>query len=132
LEWFDPLYIAGHWVPEMVQIAGGTDIFGTAGRPSAKIEWELVISSAPELLILMPCGFDAERAVQESSLLKHRHGWESLAAVRNRRVFAVSGTDYFSRPGPRLVDGVEILGDIIHPALSPAPISSDVVKRVRL
>jgi iron complex transport system substrate-binding protein len=132
LEWFDPLYIAGHWVPELVQIAGGTDIFGTAGQPSAKIEWELVISSAPELLILMPCGFDVERAVQESSLLKHRHGWESLAAVRNGRVFAVSGTDYFSRPGPRLVDGLEILGDIIHPALSPAPISSDVVKRARL
>jgi iron complex transport system substrate-binding protein len=132
LEWFDPLYIAGHWVPEMVQIAGGTDVFGTAGEPSAKVEWELVISSSPEVLILMPCGFDVERTVQESSLLKHRNGWEGLPAVRNGRIFAVSGTDYFSRPGPRLVDGLEILSHILHPELSPAPLSSKVVKRVSL
>ena len=132
LEWFDPLYIAGHWVPEMVQIAGGTDVFGTAGEPSAKVEWELVISSSPEVLILMPCGFDVERTVQESSLLKHRNGWEGLPAVRDGRIFAVSGTNYFSRPGPRLVDGVEILSHILHPELSPAPLSSNVVKRVSL
>jgi iron complex transport system substrate-binding protein len=132
LEWFDPLYIAGHWVPEMVQIAGGTDVFGTAGEPSAKIEWELVISSSPEVLILMPCGFDVERTVQESSLLKHYNGWEGLPAVRDSRIFAVSGTDYFSRPGPRLVDGLEILSHILHPELSPAPLSSNVVKRVSL
>jgi iron complex transport system substrate-binding protein len=132
LEWFDPLYIAGHWVPEMVQIAGGADVLGTVGEPSAKVEWELVISSSPEVLILMPCGFDVERTVQESSLLKHRHGWEGLPAVRDGRNFAVSGTDYFSRPGPRLVDGLEILSHILHPELSPAPLSSKVVKRVSL
>ena len=132
LEWFDPLYIAGHWVPEMVQIAGGADVLGTVGEPSAKVEWELVISSSPEVLILMPCGFDVERTVQESSLLKHCHGWEGLPAVRDGRIFAVSGTDYFSRPGPRLVDGLEILSHILHPELSPAPLSSKVVKRVSL
>lgn len=132
LEWFDPLYIAGHWVPEMVQIAGGNDIFGTAGEPSAKIEWGAIIAAMPEILILMPCGFDVERTVQESSSLKHRKNWESLPAVKNARVFAVSGTDYFSRPGPRLVDGLEILSQIIHPALTPEPISSHVVKRVNL
>ena len=132
LEWFDPIYIAGHWVPEMVQIAGGNDIFGTAGEPSAKIEWNAIIAAMPEILILMPCGFDVERTVQESSSLKHRKGWESLPAVANGRVFAVSGSDYFSRPGPRLVDGLEILSRVIHPALTSEPISSPLVKRVNL
>ncbi len=132
LEWFDPLYIAGHWVPEMVQIAGGYDILGTAGEPSVKIEWEALIASLPEILILMPCGFDLDRAVRESSLLKNRAGWQTLPAVRDGRVFAVSGTDYFSRPGPRLVDGLEILSQVIHPELSPATISSALVKRVKI
>ena len=132
LEWFDPLYIAGHWVPKMVQLAGGSDILGTAGEPSAKIEWGALIESRPEILILMPCGFDLDRAVRESSLLKNRAGWQSLAAVRDKRVFAVSGADYFSRPGPRLVDGLEILSQLFHPELFPVPISSDLAKRVNL
>jgi iron complex transport system substrate-binding protein len=132
LEWFDPLYIAGHWVPEMIQIAGGNDILATAGNPSFKIEWDAVIASLPEILILMPCGFDLDRAVRESSLLKNRADWEMLPAVRDGRVFAVSGADYFSRPGPRLVDGLEILSQVIHPELFPTPLSSDLVKRVNL
>jgi iron complex transport system substrate-binding protein len=132
LEWFDPLYIAGHWVPEMIQIAGGNDILATAGNPSFKIEWDAVIASLPEILILMPCGFDLDRAVRESSLLKNRADWEMLPAVRDGRVFAVSGADYFSRPGPRLIDGLEILSQVIHPELFPTPLSSDLVKRVNL
>jgi iron complex transport system substrate-binding protein len=132
LEWFDPIYIAGHWVPEMVQIAGGIDILGTAGAPSVKVEWDEVIASLPEVLILMPCGFDLERSMQESSLLKNRPGWQTLPAVRDGRVFAVSGADYFSRPGPRLIDGLEILSELFHPELSPAPISFDLAKRVNL
>jgi iron complex transport system substrate-binding protein len=132
LEWFDPIYIAGHWVPEMVQIAGGNDILGTAGEPSAKVEWDAVIAAMPEILILMPCGFDLDRAVRESSLLKNRAGWQNLPAVRDGRVFAVSGADYFSRPGPRLIDGLEILSQLFHPQLSPRPISSDRAKRVNL
>jgi iron complex transport system substrate-binding protein len=132
LEWFDPLYIAGHWVPEMVQIAGGNDILGTAGEPSVKVEWDAVIASRPEILILMPCGFDLDRAVRESSLLKNRPGWQTLPAVKDGRVFAVSGTDYFSRPGPRLIDGLEILSQLVHRELYPAPISPDLVKRVNL
>ena len=132
LEWFDPIYVAGHWVPEMVQIAGGYDILGTAGEPSVKIEWDAVIASLPEVLILIPCGFDLERAMQESSLLKNRPGWQILPAVRDGRVFAASGADYFSRPGPRLVDGLEILSQLVHPELSPAQISSDLAKRVNL
>jgi iron complex transport system substrate-binding protein len=132
LEWFDPLYIAGHWVPEIVEIAGGNDILATAGEPSVKIEWDAVIASRPEILILMPCGFDLDRALQESSLLKNRTGWESLPAVRDGRVFAVSGTDYFSRPGPRLINGLEILSQLLHPELFPTPISSDLAKRITL
>jgi iron complex transport system substrate-binding protein len=132
LEWFDPLYTAGHWVPEMIQIAGGNDILATAGNPSFKIEWDAVIASLPEILILMPCGFDLDRAVRESSLLKNRADWEMLPAVRDGRVFAVSGADYFSRPGPRLIDGLEILSQVIHPELFPTPLSSDLVKRVNL
>ena len=132
LEWLDPLYIAGHWVPEMIRIAGGNDILGTAGEPSVKIEWDAVIASRPEILILMPCGFDLDRALQESTLLKNRTGWQSLPAVRDGRVFAVSGTDYFSRPGPRLIDGLEILSQLVNPELSPLPISSELAKRVNL
>jgi iron complex transport system substrate-binding protein len=132
LEWFDPIYVAGHWVPELVAIAGGNDILGTAGEPSVKVEWEAVIASRPEILILMPCGFDLERAMRESSLLKNRADWQSLPAVRDGRVFAVSGADYFSRPGPRLIDGLEILSELFYPELSPAPISSDLAKRVSL
>jgi iron complex transport system substrate-binding protein len=132
LEWLDPLYIAGHWVPEMVQIAGGTDILGTAAEPSAKVEWDAVIAAMPEILIIMPCGFDLDRAIRESSLLQNRAGWQILPAVRDGRVFAVSGADYFSRPGPRLVDGLKILSQVIHPELFPTPLSSDLVKRVNL
>jgi iron complex transport system substrate-binding protein len=132
LEWFDPLYVAGHWVPEIVEIAGGNDILGTAGEPSAKIAWDAVIAAMPEILILMPCGFDLQRAFRESSLLKNRAGCQNLPAVRDGNIFAVSGTDYFSRPGPRLIDGLEILSQLVHPELFPTVISSELVKRVNL
>jgi iron complex transport system substrate-binding protein len=132
LEWLDPVYIAGHWVPEMVEIAGGNDILGTAGEPSAKVEWDAVIAAMPEILIIMPCGFDLDRAIRESSLLQNRAGWQTLPAVRDKRVFAVSGADYFSRPGPRLIDGLEIFSQLFHSELFPAPISPDLAKRVNL
>jgi iron complex transport system substrate-binding protein len=132
LEWLDPVYIAGHWVPEMVEIAGGNDILGTAAEPSAKVEWDAVIAAMPEILIIMPCGFDLDRAIRESSLLQNRAGWQILPAVRDGRVFAVSGADYFSRPGPRLIDGLEILSQLFHSELFPAPISPDLAKRVNL
>jgi iron complex transport system substrate-binding protein len=132
LEWLDPVYIAGHWVPEMVEIAGGNDILGTAAEPSAKVEWDAVIAAMPEILIIMPCGFDLDRAIRESSLLQNRAGWQTLPAVRDKRVFAVSGADYFSRPGPRLIDGLEIFSQLFHSELFPAPISPDLAKRVNL
>jgi len=115
LEWFEPLYTAGHWVPEMVALAGGHDVIGRAGEPSAKIAWEDVVSARPEVLLLMPCGFDVRRTVKESTPLRALPGWNDLPAVRSENVFALNGNAYFSRPGPRLVNGLEILARIIHP-----------------
>jgi iron complex transport system substrate-binding protein len=115
LEWFEPLYTAGHWVPEMVALAGGHDVIGRAGEPSVKIEWRDVVEAKPEVLLLMPCGFDVRRTVKESTPLRALPGWSDLPAVRSENVFALNGNAYFSRPGPRLVNGLEILARIIHP-----------------
>jgi iron complex transport system substrate-binding protein len=107
LEWFEPLYTAGHWVPEMVALAGGHDVLGRAGEPSMKIEWQNVIDAKPEVLLLMPCGFDVRRTVKESTPLRALPGWNDLPAVRSENVFALNGNAYFSRPGPRLVNGLK-------------------------
>jgi len=125
LEWFEPLYTAGHWVPEMVALAGGFDALGQRGEPSARIAWRQVIEARPEVILLMPCGFDVRRTVKESTPLRSLPGWEQIPAVRSGNVYAMNGSAYFSRPGPRLVNGLEILARIIHPAsvtwsLSPA------------
>jgi iron complex transport system substrate-binding protein len=130
LEWSEPLYVAGHWVPEMVEMAGGLDGLGNKGKPSVVIDWERVVSYAPEVVILMPCGFDVERAVGELPLLARLHGWSDLPAVRNGQVYAVDATAYFSRSGPRLVDGLELLARILHPELFPEAIPGEAVRRV--
>lgn len=114
LEWFEPLYCAGHWVPEMVALAGGHDVIGRPGEPAKKIAWQEVVDAQPEVLLLMPCGFDVRRTVKESTPLRALPGWRELPAVRAERVFALNGNAYFSRPGPRLVNGLEILARIIH------------------
>ena len=115
LEWLDPLMAAGHWVPEMVELAGGRELLGRKGAPSRRIEWSEVGDAAPEVVVLMPCGFDAERARLALPLLERLPGWQDLPAVRDGRVYAVDASSYFSRPGPRLVDGVEILAGLLHP-----------------
>jgi iron complex transport system substrate-binding protein len=115
LEWFEPLYTAGHWVPEIVALAGGFDTLGRPGEPSTKIEWHAVIDARPEVILLMPCGFDLGRAVKESTPLRALPGWNELPAVKHGNVYALNGNAYFSRPGPRLVNGLEILARIIHP-----------------
>lgn len=125
LEWFEPLYVAGHWVPEMVGLAGGFDVLGQQGAPSAKIDWQNVVDARPEVILLMPCGFDVRRTVKESTPLLSLPGWHDLSAVKNGNLFALNGNAYFSRPGPRLINGLEILARIIHPenvtwSLSPA------------
>jgi iron complex transport system substrate-binding protein len=114
LEWFEPLYIAGHWVPEMVALAGGFDVLGRKGEPSFKIDWRSVVDSKPDVILLMPCGFDVRRAVKESTPLRRLEGWNDLPAVKADNVYALNGSAYFSRPGPRLVNGLEILARIIH------------------
>ena len=115
LEWFDPLYVAGHWVPEMVALAGGHDVLGRTGEPSFKIDWSAVLDARPDVMLLMPCGFDVRRAVKESSPLRALPGWDELPAVKRGNVYAFNGSAYFSRPGPRLVNGLEILARVLHP-----------------
>jgi len=119
IEWLDPIYNAGHWVPEMVELAGGIDGLGEKGERSKKIEWERVRAFAPEVLVLLPCGFDVARSLKEASLLSHHDGWNELPAVKSGRVYAVNGSAYFNRSGPRLIDGLEILAQIIHPEIFP-------------
>jgi iron complex transport system substrate-binding protein len=117
IEWLDPIYNAGHWMPEMVELAGGIDGLGQKGEPSKQIEWEEVRAFAPEVVVLMPCGFDVGRSLREIPLLSRRSGWNELPAVKTDRVYAVNGSAYFNRSGPRLIDGLEILAAIIHPEI---------------
>jgi iron complex transport system substrate-binding protein len=120
VEWTDPIYPAGHWVPEMVGIAGGADTLGNEGAPAKAVSWEDFRAYAPEVVVLMPCGFDLERAAAQAPSLERLKGWRDLPAVKAGRVHAVDGSAYFNRPGPRLVDGVEILAALIHPEIFPA------------
>lgn len=121
IEWFDPIYVGGHWVPEMVNLAGGQDVAGMAGQRSRSVPWDELRALAPEVIVLIPCGFDAARCIQELPLLEGLPGWADLPAVRARRVYATDASAYFSRPGPRLVDGLEILAHFLHPAIFPRP-----------
>jgi iron complex transport system substrate-binding protein len=115
LEWLSPLMIGGHWVPEMVALAGGNDVLGVAGTPTAVIEWEQVVEAAPDVLLLMPCGNGLEHTVDEATNLRDLPNLEAVPAVRHEQVYAVDGSSYFNRPGPRLVTGIEILAEIFHP-----------------
>jgi iron complex transport system substrate-binding protein len=115
IEWADPVFCAGHWVPEMVEIAGGIDRLATPGKDSYRIRWAEVERWAPEVLILSPCGLHLDRAAKAVDALAQRPGWRSLPAVRERRVYAVDATSYVSRPGPRTELGVELFAHLIHP-----------------
>lgn len=115
VEWYDPIFASGHWVPEMVAFAGGADELALAGGESRRIGWEDVLKYDPEVLVLIPCGFGVGRAVADIGLLSGRDGWRDLTAVRRGWVFAADGSSYFSRPGPRLVDGLEMLPRMLHP-----------------
>ncbi len=117
LEWLDPLYSAGHWVPEMVELTGGTDVLAVKHKPSARVTLETLVEAAPDVIVLMPCGFDERRTLQEWAPLKDLPAWKAIPAVADGRVFAVDGSKFFNRPGPRLVDGLEILARLIHPTL---------------
>jgi iron complex transport system substrate-binding protein len=115
LEWLDPVFIGGHWVPQMIALAGGEDVLGLPGERSRTAEWAEIDAAAPEVVIAMPCGYYAEQAAAET--IRHRE----LLAAFGARVVAVDAAAYFSRPGPRLVEGIELLGHLLHPELVPAP-----------
>ena len=115
LEWLEPIYIGGHWVPQMIELAGGLDVLGSPGEKSRTAEWAELEALSPEVVVSMPCGYYAEQAAAET--MKQRERLAPLGA----RVVAVDAAAYFSRPGPRLVEGVELLGHLFHPELVPAP-----------
>jgi iron complex transport system substrate-binding protein len=117
LEWLDPFYIGGHWVPEMVEKAGGEDVLGRAGEPSFRATAEEIAQTRAEIIVVMPCGYNAARTVAEIKSMHLPEIWNELPAVRKQRIFAVDANSYFSRPGPRLATGVEIFAHVFHPEL---------------
>ncbi|MGH2748621.1 MAG: cobalamin-binding protein [Actinomycetota bacterium] len=121
LEWADPPFVGGHWIPEMVAIAGGRDALGAPGKPSERTTWAMVERAAPEVVAFMPCGYDLDGAVEQGALLSQVPELASTPAARAGRVYAVDASSFFSRPGPRIVDGLEILAWILHPDLFPTP-----------
>lgn len=120
LEWLDPPFIAGHWVPEMVALAGGIDVLGRAAEPGFRSDWETVLASGAEAVVLMPCGYDLEQTAEEYRGMRLPEGWKRLPAAQSGSVFAVDASGYFSRPGPRLAAGIEILAGILQPDRAPA------------
>ncbi len=121
LEWLDPLYSCGHWTPELVELAGGVELLGAAGRAARPVAWEAVRDADPEALVVMACGFSLPRSQAEMPSLALRPGWHELRAVQSGQVFVVDGNAFFSRPGPRLVTSVEILAGLLHPDVVPPP-----------
>jgi len=113
VEWIDPIMTSGHWVPELVKIAGGMDGLGNQGKNSRTIEWSEVRQYAPDFIIVAPCGFGVERAEKEVKVLRNLEGWKDIPAVRKGNVYVADGNAYFSRPGPRIIDGLEILATIL-------------------
>jgi iron complex transport system substrate-binding protein len=120
IEWIDPLMCAGNWVPELVELAGGRDVLGKAGQHSPYMTMEDLTAADPDVIAVMPCGFDIARAAEEMPVLADRSEWRSLRAVREGRVFITDGNQYFNRPGPRLVESAEIVAELLHPAEFPA------------
>lgn len=117
IEWIEPLMAAGNWVPDLVDLAGGLDLFGEAGKHSPWLNWEAVREHDPEVIVVMPCGFDLARTRQEMPALTRKADWSKLRAVESGRVCLADGNQYFNRPGPRLVESLEILAEIIHPGI---------------
>lgn len=115
LEWLDPVFVAGHWTPQLIEMAGGEDVLGLPGEPSVTAEWETVAGARPEIVVVMPCGYDASRAYAEAVAYAGE-----LGRLDAERIVAVNASAYFSRPGPRLIDGLELLAHVLHPEHFPA------------
>jgi iron complex transport system substrate-binding protein len=130
LEWTEPLMCGGHWVPEMVEMAGGINCFGSKDQGSFGLDWAGVVASQPEIILLMPCGFEVTRALKDLTLLIAQPDWSSLPAVQQQRVYAVDASAYTSRSGPRLVVGLEIFAELLHPDLFTGQIPPQGAVRV--
>jgi iron complex transport system substrate-binding protein len=130
LEWLGPFYVGGHWVPEMVAKAGGEDVLGRAGEPSFRVTSEQIVESRADVIVVMPCGYSLKRVVAECAVERFPESWGSLPAVRNRRIFAADANSYFSRPGPRLADGVALLAEILHPSEMFASVPTQVFAKL--
>lgn len=115
IEWIDPLMAGGNWMPELVEMAGGVNLFGEAGKHSPWMTWDDLVMKDPDIIFVSPCGFDIPRTLEEMSLLSSKAEWKSLKAVRDGRVVVADGNQYFNRPGPRLAESLEILAEVIHP-----------------
>lgn len=119
IEWTDPLMIAGNWVPELVDLAGGVPCLGTVGQHSSWLTWEQLLVANPDIIVCMPCGFNLEQTAQATQELAQKPQWQQLKAVQNQQVYLTDGNQYFNRPGPRLVDSMELLAEIFHPHIFP-------------
>ena len=126
LEWIDPLFNGGHWNPELIALAGGVDVLGSPAAPSRAITWEALRAAEPEVVFVACCGFSTERALEDLALLQAGDGWDELPAVREGRVYFSDGNAFFSRPGPRIVDSLEVLGAALHPTVHPGPVAAAV------
>jgi iron complex transport system substrate-binding protein len=116
LEWLEPFFTAGHWIPEMIEVSGGINMISKTGEHSRRMDMGEIVNSDPDIIILMPCGFDIQRIVSEyDAILKDNSGWNSLKAVKNNQIFAVDANSFFSKPSIRTIDGLEILAKIIQP-----------------
>jgi iron complex transport system substrate-binding protein len=115
IEWIDPLMAAGNWMPELVEVAGGGNLFGEAGKHSPWMTWEQLCQHDPDVIVVLPCGFDIAQAWRDMPVLTQKPEWPRLRAVRERRVYVTDGNQFFNRPGPRLVESLEILAEVLHP-----------------
>jgi iron complex transport system substrate-binding protein len=131
LEWLQPFYAGGHWVPEMIHRAGGEDVFGSARTPSFRITADDVIEAAPEMMLIAPCGYNAEQARTEYRSMSFPENWNAIPAVRNGRVYALEANCYFSRPGPRLITGIEALAKLFHPAIEVSREAESAVLQIK-
>ncbi|HET7626333.1 MAG TPA: cobalamin-binding protein [Verrucomicrobiae bacterium] len=129
-EWLDPIYCSGHWVPEMVELAGGIDSLSRKGADSIRVEWEEIVNHAPEIFIVSPCGFDLQKALEQAPQLFGKPGWRDLPAVKNNQVYAVDANSCFARPGLRVVEGVELLAHLFHPEIFSWRGASDAFRPV--
>jgi len=116
IEWLEPLMAAGNWVPELVEMTGGVNLFGEAGKHSPWMNWDQLVEADPDIIVVMPCGFGMKRTAEEMYWLTNSSQWPTLKAVRNHRVYVTDGNQFFNRPGPRLAESLQILAELLHPS----------------